>query len=354
MHLGGAARWSALALVVGVIFSAGEALADADKYIQRAKNSVEDALDAAEDGRRKCRTAVIGSLKDARTLLSRLRGDASRSGIDRAYGFVAAVAVRAKRTGCPAGVRSEVGRVLTQLNKAKSALGSGSSRRARRSHRSHGSGWRADLRMALDYLADVQDDLDSAPKRCRDGVARNTRAAVRDIRKMARRTTQTELNGQNGFMAGLYLAAKLSSCPSGVANGIHRAHKAVSRAKEGFARGDDDGGYSRRHDDDDDEDRDPCVRYLKKARGAMRSALGAVRSKKVSGKCREALQGNIVHSIREIGDLADDPRQKEIDSHQMFVAGMGLAGAIAECPNSVMSPVARAQGLLTKAKNRAR
>ena len=336
---------------MGLIWSSS-ALADHTKYVKRAQSALIDAEDGVEDGSRTCRKSVGEDIGDALSQVRKLKSAATAKRLKRAYTFVSQLAKDAARARCPKEVRSDLSRARSALKKARLTFDDDDDNRPRRRSRSSGGGWRGDLSMAAKYIDDVLDDLDDAHDKCRNGVAANTRSAGRQIRSARRKTTQQQLNGLNGFMVGLNLAAGLSGCPNAVTNGINRAFSAVNRAKNSFANG--GGSSSRSRRDDDDRSDSACVRYIKKAQKSMKSALYACKSKKVPSKCKEALAGNIRQSISEIGDLADDPRKKEIDDHQMFIAGMGIAGAVAKCPNSVMAPIGRAQTLLTKAKNRAR
>jgi hypothetical protein len=78
---------------------------------------------------------------------------------------------------------------------------------------------------------------------------------------------------------------------------------------------------------------------------------GRAALRKAGSDCRQALDSNFATATRDVEDLRGGGSQPRIQSVQLFIAGMALAGGVAGCPDRVMSALNDAQDSLTRAKN---
>jgi len=77
---------------------------------------------------------------------------------------------------------------------------------------------------------------------------------------------------------------------------------------------------------------------------------GRAALKKASPDCRDAMGSNFQTATRDVEDLRGGASQDRLQSVQMFIAGMALAGGIAGCTDRVMQSLNVAQDSLTRAK----
>lgn len=77
---------------------------------------------------------------------------------------------------------------------------------------------------------------------------------------------------------------------------------------------------------------------------------GRAALKKATPDCREALGSNFTTVTRDVEDLRGGAGQDRLQSVQLFISGMALAGGIAGCSDRVMQALNVAQDSLTRAK----
>ena len=208
-----------------------------------------------------------------------------------------------------------------------------------------------DLKLAQKAVRHARKLVRKAGADCKTALAGNLQMSDSTIGALRRSATEKSIADHRLFVAGMALAAGLSSCPKGVIADLNKVSHFLGTAKERL--GEDD-------DDDDEDDRPRKSRGGRSSggwRGDLEGALQALDEVDDDlddelRKCRNGIGSNLRSARKQIKRILRKPSGGKLRDTRNFMLGLNLAGPLAKCSADVNDGLGEAYRLIYRADKR--